>query len=434
MRPTPRTLWLVGAVAGLALLASFVPALLAAWWVAVLGLGLALVVDAARHRREPPLEVERAVASSLSIGVRAGVELTLENPTHRAQRTWVFDGVPAEADLEGQPRRLLLPAGAAAELRYGLRPLRRGDLRFGRVQLLVESPWRLWAWRRLVGEEATVRVYPDFAAVAGLTLLALENRVGSMGIRARQRRGAGLDFHQLRDYQLGDSLRQIDWKATSRKRRAISREYQEERDQRVVFLVDCGRRMRSQAGSLSHFDHCLNAVLLVSWIALRQGDAVGLVTFSGADRWIPPRKGRASLHGLLRGLYDLEATLEPPDYTEAASRLRKLQPRRSLVVLLTNQREEDEGDLTAGLTLLSGRHLVLLASLREEQVERRLTDPVDSFEQALSACRARAFADARARALERLRGKGRLTLDVRPGDLAVALAERYLDIKRAGTL
>ena len=102
-----------------------------------------------------------------------------------------------------------------------------------------------------------------------------------VGAHLRRRRGEGTEFQQLREYRLGDSLRQIDWKATQRARKLISRDYQDERNQQVMLLVDTGRRMLARDDGLSHFDHVLNAALLVAYIALRQGDVVGLLAAAG---------------------------------------------------------------------------------------------------------------------------------------------------------
>ena len=71
-----------------------------------------------------------------------------------------------------------------------------------------------------------------------------------------------MEFHQLREYRQGDPQRAIDWKATSRTQRLIAREYEEEKDQRVLLVIDCGRRMAAKDDDLSHFDHALNAGLL----------------------------------------------------------------------------------------------------------------------------------------------------------------------------
>lgn len=434
MRPTPRLLWLAGALLALAIAAAFVDDGGRAWLVLAAAVGALAVLDGWRLGRGRAPQLERVTSRSLSIGHWSDVELRFTNDGPRALQLEAFDGVPATAELEGLPRSFSVDAGETVSWTYRLRPLARGELVLAPADVLVASPWRLWARRIQAGEPSTIKVYPDFTAVLGLTLAAVEHRIQSMGIRTRARRGQGLDFHQLRDYQLGDTLRQVDWKATSRRRRIISREYQEERDQQVLFVVDCGRRMRSHSAGLSHFDHCLNALLLVTYIALRQGDAVGVLTFGGHDRWLPPRKGPATLNKLLHGVYDLGTTLQPSDFTEVAARVRALQPRRSLVIVLTTQHDEDEAELRAALSLLRARHLVVLASLREGSVEARVTAPAVDLDAALSACAAVGFKAARARSLERLRGSHTLTLDVAPADLAIALAERYLDIKRSGRL
>ncbi|MBT0875970.1 DUF58 domain-containing protein, partial [Campylobacter coli] len=120
----------------------------------------------------------------------------------------------------------------------------------------------------------------------------------------RRRRGEGTDFHQMREYRVGDSLRQIDWKATSRARKLISREYQDEKNQQLLVVLDTGRRMLArepaspQGAALAHFDHALDATLLVAYLALRQGDAVGLLTTGGERRWVPPRRGMAAIDTL----------------------------------------------------------------------------------------------------------------------------------------
>jgi uncharacterized protein (DUF58 family) len=292
----------------------------------------------------------------------------------------------------------------------------------------------LWRQRRWGGRAQSVRVLPNFKPVVRYSLLALGDRLGQMGIRLHQRRGEGLEFRELREYRHGDSRRRIDWKATSRRQTLISREYEEEKNQQVVLLVDCGRRMRARDGELTHFDHVLNAALLLSWVALRQGDAVGLMTLAGADRWLAPRKGSLGMSSILRSVYDLQTSLEPPDYQEAVTRLTARQKRRSLVVLMTNLRDEDTGELLPALSMLGRRHLVLLASLREAVLREVLAEPAVTFRAALRATAAHRYLEARRHAHERIRGRGVLTLDVEPERLAIQVVNRYLDVKRSGRL
>jgi uncharacterized protein (DUF58 family) len=435
VRPSRRGLWVLSTWLVSGGLAAALPSAVGIFLLHGLVLAGLFGWDGLAARRRGAPGVEREVRGALPLGQWTPVRLRLANAGAAAMAVEVFDHYPVEAaEVEDLPRRLRVPAQGWAELTYRLRPVERGDRRFGRVEVAVASPAGLWRRTVRAGAEETVRVLPDFQAVAGYALLAVEDRLGQMGVRLQPRRGEGLEFHQLRDYRRGDALRQIDWKATSRRGKLISRDYQEERNQQVVFVVDCGRRMRARDGELGHFDHVLNAVLLVAYAALRQGDAVGLLTFAGAERWMPPRKGPAALPEVMRHLYDLEATHRPPDVQEAARRLAAAQRRRALVVLVTNLRDEDDPEMAPALALLRPRHLVLLASLRETALDAALAEPPERFDDALLTASVHHYLAAREASRERLRAQGVLSLDVLPAELPVALLNRYLEIKRSGAL
>jgi uncharacterized protein (DUF58 family) len=108
--------------------------------------------------------------------------------------------------------------------------------------------------------------------------------------------------------------------------------------------------------------------------------------------------------------------------------------RRSLVVIVSNLRDEDEDTLAPALRLLGRRHLVLFASLREAILTRAMKSRVDTFDRALTYAATAEYLRARELAAARLERHGALFLDVEPTELAVALVNRYLDIKRARLL
>lgn len=434
MRPTRRTLGLLVAWVGVGLVASALPILLGGWLAMGLALAGLVVLDGIVLARSPSPVVTRRVPQALPHGEWTPATLHLDNPGRRTLHVDVFEGIPEDVQIEGQPARLRLEAGGWAEADYRLRPEVRGNLRLLPTWLRFAGPLGLLDQVRTPGEAADLKVFPNFRNVARYALLALDNRTAEMGVHLQRRRGDGTEFHQLREYRQGDSLRQIDWKAVSRRNQLISREYREERDQQIIFLLDCGRRLRTRDGLHSHFDHVLNAALLLSYVALRQGDAVGLMTFSGQDRWVPPLKGRHAMPTILDRVYDIEPTEAPSDFAEAASRLATRQKRRALVILLTNLRDDDSGDLQAALAPLRRRHLVLLASLQEPALERALTAPMDEFKDALRVAACAEYLGRRRRAHEKVRGRGVHTLDSTPARLPVALVNRYLEIKRAGLL
>jgi len=432
--PAPRLLWLSGALVAAGLAASIAPAFAPGWLALAIVVVAAAAVDAGLvQRRRPPAALRRTPAS-LPLGVRHEVAVRIANDAARAITLEAYDHHPAGMEARGLPQRVTVPARGWAELRYSVKPVERGVAHFGRVEVRMVSPLGLWLRTRYVGDEADVRVYPNFAALTRFALLATDNRLSQIGVLQRRRRGEGLDFHQLREYREGDVQRQIDWKATARTAKLISREYQAERDQQVLLVIDCGRRMAARDGELAHFDHVLNAALLLAYVSLRQGDAVGLMTMSGERRFLAPRKSRATVNLILNRVFDLAPSLETSDYYAAAVEVMKRFRKRALVVFLSNLRDEDDDTLAPALRLLQSRHLVMFASLREGILSRALAARVDTFERALTHAATADYLRARARAFRAMEGAGAVCLDVEPADLPIALVNRYLDVKRAGRL
>ena len=443
MKPSSRLLGLLAGLLVLAILLGAMDALafawhdrlLPLWWGALLLVAVTALVDLLRLRRLPSPRLQRQLPGNLPLGRWSDVHLLAQHDYRHTLQIQVFDHVPQDMAVEHLPQQVQLRPGEQTRFSYRVRPLLRGHFIFPRCEVTLPSPLRLWQSRRYLDLHDEARVYPDFARLYGAQLMAVDDWVSQLGVRQQQRRGLGQEFHQLREFRDGDTLRQIDWKATARKRTPIAREYQDERDQQILFLVDCGRRMRSQDGELSHFDHALNASLLLSYVALRQGDAVGLMTFAGEQsRYLPPVKGQAQVNVLLNAVYDLQSSQRPADYAAAAQALLARQKRRALVVLVTNLRDEDDDELLAAVKRLGRQHRVLIASLREEVLDSLRQEPVQDYDSALNYCGAVDYLNARNALHERLHAHGVPVLDARPGELGPELVTRYLAWKKAGAL
>lgn len=435
LSPGRRLLFAAAVWATIGVAAAWLPTLLPLWQ----GVGALLAALAGADLwlllRTPQPQVTRQVAGILPQGLWCDVRLGLVNAASRALRLDLHDLHPADAESQGLPARIELAAGARAELRYRLKAPSRGERAFRGCDLRLDSPLGLWARRRRAALTRCVRVYPNFAEIQHYTLLAASDHLAGLGVRRQRRRGAGAEFHQLREYRRGDSLRQIDWKATSRMRRPIAREYQDERDQRLVFMLDCGRRMRhrDRAGRC-HLDEALNALLLLAYVAVRQGDAVGLLAYGGAERWLPPRRAPDTVQRLLRDIFDVQPSLAVADHLAAAQTLLLRQPRRALVVFLTNSRDEDQTELLRAVRVLRRRHLCLVANMREASLDGVLSTPVTSAAEALRFHAVQAYLDERARQHERLLHLGGRVLDLRPDQLPAALLNAYGSIKRSALL
>lgn len=402
------------------------------WWAAGGLIALLLLLDGAWLRRMPTPEVVRDLPDALPLGVERDIVLRLQST--RRQRVDVFDRYPGAWPMQGLPQGLSLRRGQATHFHYRLRPVARGNATFDSVQLRLHSPLRLWWQSRTAGNVQTVRVYPNFAPLTRFALFSAEQASRLVGAHLKRRRGEGTDFNQMREYRVGDSLRQVDWKATARARKLISREYQDEKNQQLVMMLDTGRRMLTREGELAHFDHALDATLVVSYLALRQGDAVGLLASGSERRWVAPQRGMGAIDALLKASYDVQPQAVATDYLAAATELSLRQRRRALIMLVTNVRDEDIDDLLAAVQMLQKRHLVCVASLRERELDEALSSPVKDLADAVHAGAIARYLEQRAAAHEALRRHHVMVLDVTCADLPAALVERYLAVKRDGLL
>ncbi|MEA3132400.1 MAG: hypothetical protein QOG17_246 [Gammaproteobacteria bacterium] len=388
-----------------------------------------------------PLSMQRHLPQAFAVGRRVIVRLTLDNPGASRRRGRLFELADRSMDMPSMPLRFDVGGGQRETLEFEMTPTERGLKRFEAGQILLHSSLGLLDWNLRIGISESRRVFPNFEHQAAFAWLAGERRLSEMGIKPVRRRGAGTDFDQLVEYRAGDPIRHIDWKATLTHHRPITRKFQDDRDQRVMFLLDCGRRMRAddtQHGiGATHFDQALNALMLLAFVALKFGDAVGAMTFGtpeGLTKRYAPRKGRQSINALMAELGDVEPTPTFSDYARSAADLIKRQRKRALVVLITNCRDEDAPELASALTLLRSRHLVVLANLREQIVSRIARQPLVTAESALEVAAALEYELQRGEMLRRFTVGGALTIDCEPQRLGVELVNRYTALKRAGSI
>jgi len=408
---------------------------------ALFGTGLYDYLLTRSRWRISAVTLKRRMPSALAIGVRREVALIFESQGGHSWHCEIHDGADSSLLTSGVPRTLTISAQSQVSLTYSVTPTRRGEVSFAPADVRVRSRFGLCLLLEKLGIGQLCRVYPDFAQVARYAWLAGDHRLAQIGIKTYQHRGEGTDFKQLAEYTPGDPVRHIDWKATQRLGKPIIREFQVERDQCVLLMIDCGRRMRAddrlEGIGTSHFDQTLNAVMLLAYVALKQGDAVGAMTFGAPpeeERSFAPRKGMHALNALMGELYAAQPTLTPSDYIAAARSLMLRNHKRSLVIVITNFRDEDSEELGHALRLLRSRHLVLLASLRERVVRDLASQPISLGETAFEVASAHLYEQVRRDAFNRLAARDALMVDAEPERLGVELVNRYHSVKRAGLI
>lgn len=419
--------------------------LAATWAIAFIAAAIVDLVKTRRDWKASTPQLVRTLPPAFALGVRKSILLTIAVGGERTWRCRLYDHVDATLLTEGIPADVELSGGTQTKLSYHVTPTKRGIVQFAAADIRVHSSWGLWELMERLGDEEQCRVYPDFAQVARYAWLAGDRRLSEIGIKTFQQRGEGTDFKQLSEYRSGDPVRHIDWRATLRFEKLIVREFQSERDQCVLLLIDCGRRMRAddRVGAIgsSHFDQVLNAVMLLSYVALKQGDAVGAMTFGtppGTQHWFAPRKGATTLNALMGELYAVQPSPTHSDYLSAARDLLRRFNRRALVVFITNFRDEDSSEFSQAVSLLRSRHLVLTASLRERVVRELASQPIEQAsadtDPALEIASAHLYEQSRRDALNRMTAHHSLVVDAEPERLGIELTNRYQRLKRAGAI
>ena len=317
---------------------------------------------------------------------------------------------------------------------YHVRPPRRGDFAFGDLYLRWDSVLGLLRRQARFPAAGPVKVYPNLVDVRKYDLLLRKNRLWELGLRPTRVLGSGNEFERLRDYQPDDEYRRINWKATARRGKPISAEYQTERSQNLLAVLDVGRMMRSPVGDVAKLDYAVNAVLLLAYVAAQRGDRLCLLIF--ADRpqsWLAPRGGKGQFYRMLELLYAVQAQPVEPDYRVAFNYLAAKQHKRSLALVFTDLTGSLAADaLPAQLGLLRRTHLPLLVTIADPTVNRLASQPVTDSATLYERTVAGQLLDERRLILDRLRRQGVLTLDVAADELSVAVINRYVELKGRG--
>jgi uncharacterized protein (DUF58 family) len=457
---TRRALILLLVTAALLALGAFQPFLIYAailYLVVVLGM---IALDRYMSPGPALFEPERINDSRLSLGAENRVAVQVTNNSRRTVRAIARDEYPPQFRAD----RVYLDASALAggsnnptskvpfsvrprasvELVYHVNPPRRGDYEFGDLNL------RWWGILGLVirqarfAASAPVKVYPNLLDIRKYELQARKGMLQEIGLRQARMLGSGTEFERLREYQRDDEFRKIDWKATARRGKPVTREFETEKSQTIMCLLDTGRLMRPPVSdsanlsgqSLAKIDYAVNAVLMLAYVAGLRGDRVGLLSFADdVNSYLAPRAGRGQFYKMLALLYGLESQPVESDFLRAFAYLGAKHKKRSLIVIFSDIATGIAADtIVKQIAPLAPRHLPLLVAISDptvvalaRQVPR---DSVGVYERAV----AEQLLDERMLILDKLRQRGVLTLDVPANQLTIAVVNKYLELKARGRI
>lgn len=410
-------------------------AVVAAW--TVLGaVFLAFLIDGFLGHRVARLRLSRAAPDRLYVDQPDRVSWVVENPDDVPRTLQLADQFPQDARAVPLSLEVVVPPRSRASAHYELTPSRRGVVAFGDLNYRLLGPLKLaWAQKRLPARH-DLRCLPNLANSRAAELAERRALLRQAGSHRYRWRGAGTAFESLREYSTQDDIRWVDWKASARQGRPISRNFEVERHQQIVLLVDASRALTTYCGHRTKFDAMLEAAILVSRAALNQGDSLGLMVFSDRiETYLHPRREQAQLKAVIENLYDRQPRLVEPNFELALTLAARRHSRRTFFILLSDVTViEAARRMQVYLRILSPRHLPLLVTIADETLEHNELRNPGTVKDLYRLGVASELMYERTLLLKELTQSGVEVLDSRADQVAARAIERYLDLKRRSRL
>jgi uncharacterized protein (DUF58 family) len=439
---TPRALFIAAAFALIGFSGFWVPWALDAMLIAdliLIGLiwldgSLALRVDV---DGKAPISVSRDPLPALSVGHTTDVSYRWASSSNRRAQLDVREIRPDILGGAQPPRSVVVAAQSVARDIDPVVPVRRGREAVGGFFVDSVGPLGLGRRRHRFALPWEVVVYPSLVSVRLRASVAEALRRRDAGNKPVRQLGEGRLFESLREWVPGDDLRHIDWKATARRRKVITRQYEAERRQQVLLVLDLGRLMTAEVtAGIARVDFAVQAALELAYAAAQYDDNVGIMTFAdGVQHFVAPERGRTGVRRVLDVLAVVQPKLVEPDYPGAFRYLAARNRKRALTVLFTDVIDRFASDaLVANVATLRPRHVPLAVTLRNPELDAAAAIRPDRERDAYRKAAAEELLHAREEALGHMRRAGVLVIDVTPQRAAQAVVAKYLELKRRGTL
>lgn len=404
------------------------------------------IIDYVTNPLLEKVEVHREMNSKFSLGVENIVKLQIVNRSRHHLRIRLKDDFPDELLHEKAIYDCSVSPMDNADVSYHLTPLRRGIYQFGDIHVRCLGVLGFIVRQRRMPAETEIKVYPNLRAVRQYELLVKRGMLHRMGLKNSRQFGEGTEMERLREYSPDDDFRRIDWNATARHRKPIVREFETERSQDVVIMLDTGRLMaspilletseipdaesRSQKAMLK-LDYAINTTLMAAHVSTLKGDKVGLIAFADTvHQYLAPKPGKKQFLTMLETIYALPVHPVEPDFESAFTYLAAKQRKRALIILFTDILDKDSAEgIAAYVAQFSKRHLVVCVTLTDSGiVELAAQKPSNSKSVYQKAIAERLLQEKHA-TLEILRRQGVVTIDVPAHQLTMAVVNKYLELK-----
>ena len=379
---------------------------------------------------------QRLVPEKLSNGDENEIKISLSNSYLFPVGLKILDEMPHQFQKRDFGISTQLGKGKVKVFKYYLRPTERGVYSFGNLNVFARSPLGLISKKYTFDQERQVPVYPSFLQLRKYDLMAFTNKLFEYGIKRIRRIGHTMEFEQIKDYVLGDDIRNINWKATAKKGGLMVNQYQDERSQPIYSIIDKGRVMKMPFNGLSLLDYAINATLVISHIALKKQDKAGMFAFNRKiENRVAAERRSAQMNLILETLYNLETNFVESDYSRLYADIKRSITQRSLLLLYTNFETLDA--LVRQLPYLQAmakQHLLVVIFFENTELIKFTEEKAGTVQQIFEKTIAEKFIYEKKLIVNELRKYGIQTILTKPEHLTVNTINKYLEIKARGLI
>jgi uncharacterized protein (DUF58 family) len=402
---------------------------------------LAALLDGLRLPNPTTITAGRSWLSAPSLGTTVEIELSITHQNPILLDCQLLDDLPAELLETPVSRPLRAWPRLPATLRYTINPRERGDVEAGALYLRYRSTLGLVSRRAIAPLAQPIRIYPELRTAEDQQLFLAKSRRIDQQLRQMRQRGLGREFESLREYRPGDDLRDLCWTASARRGDLVTRQYQAERSQSVWIVLDTGRLLRARvadtkANRYTKLDYACSTAVALAQLALYSGDRVGLLGYGRhIQQQLLPNRGAGHMRQFLESLAQLSSEPSEADHLRATAILGRLQPRRALILWVTDLAESSmRPEVIDGAAQLLHRHVVLFVAMAQPEVAAIARAIPANVEEMFRSAAAQEMASRRELLLARLRDQGAITLDTLPGQMTASVLNHYLSIKERAVL
>ncbi len=424
-------------VVGLFVLSFMFPALYNATWYIVLILITFLILDIIiLFYTKYGIEGTRTMPEKLSNGDENEIKIGIKNYYTFPISVNIIDEIPFQFQIRNFGIKQKIKASSEKEVQYYLRPTERGEYVFGNLNIYISSPLFLISRRFQFDKQRMVPTYPSYIQLRKYSLMAFSNNLFKYGIKKIRRIGHTMEFEQIKEYNQGDDIRTLNWKATAKKNALMVNQFQDEKSQSVYMIIDKGRVMKMPFNGLSLMDYAINATLVLSNVILKKQDKAGMIAFSKkVENRVVAERRASQMHQILETLYNIKTDYFESDFSRLYSDIKKNINQRSLMILYTNFETMD--GLHRQLPYLKGiakNHLLVVVFFQNTELHEIINKKAENVQEIYDKAIAEKFAFEKRLIVNELKKYGIYSVLSQPKNLSLDTINKYLEIKARGIL